>query len=121
MGNCLESCLNREQEKYDDDNKKKNMILEQQEKEDFGFVKESSSRKGSLRLKIVLSKEELEYFMVQLQNKGGKTLQDVLEEIEKSRGKLVHHHHHHQSHNCNWKPSLESIVECSDEVVEMGR
>ncbi|XP_062074566.1 uncharacterized protein LOC133778601 [Humulus lupulus] len=112
MGNCLESCLSKGQEKN-------NKILEVKEESGAkdndqivsGFVKENnSSRKGSLRLKIVLTKEELEWFMVQLQNKGGKSLEDVLEEIEKSRVKV----------NQSWKPSLESIMECP-EFVEMSR
>jgi len=36
------------------------------------FVKESGFEKGSIRLKIVLTKEELEWFMLQLTDKEGK-------------------------------------------------
>ncbi|PON45214.1 hypothetical protein PanWU01x14_260440 [Parasponia andersonii] len=108
MGNCMESCLYR---------KKENEVLEHKEEDvresgdhQSGFVKEKCSRKGSLRVKIVLTKEELEWFMLQLQNKDGKSLEDVLEEIERGRGKV----------DQGWKPSLDSIMECP-EVVEMDR
>ncbi|PSS11309.1 Deoxyhypusine synthase [Actinidia chinensis var. chinensis] len=100
MGNCLETCIEsqeveREQEKQE----------EREEKED-GFVKESG-----VRIKIVLTKEELEWLMFEIKEKRGKRLEDVLEEIEKERRK---------ERVVVWKPALESIME-SPEVVEMDR
>ncbi|KAH7513742.1 hypothetical protein FEM48_Zijuj11G0013700 [Ziziphus jujuba var. spinosa] len=53
--------------------------------------------------------EELEWLMLQLRNRGGNSLEDVLEKIERGRQK---------DEGC--KPSLESIMECP-EVVEMDR
>lgn len=104
----MESCLNKKQE--DEVLENKEDLRESEGDDQSGLVKESCSRKGSLRVKIVLTKEELEWFMVQLQNKDGKSLEDVLEEIERGRGKV----------DQGWKPSLESIMECP-EVVEMDR
>lgn len=75
------------------------------------FVKESGFEKGSIRLKIVLTKEELEWFMLQLKDKEGKRLEDVFREIERQRGRGKVE---------GWKPSLESIME-SPEVIEMER
>lgn len=103
----MESCLNRKQE--EESLEQKEDLSDQTDQS--GFVKEKCQRKGSLRVKIVLTKEELEWFMVQLQNKDGKSLEDVLEEIERGRGKVI---------DQGWKPSLESIMECP-EVVEMDR
>lgn len=75
-----------------------------------GFVKEGGIENGGgIRIKIVLTKEELEWLMLELKGGNGKKLEDVLGEIENGRGKTV-----------GWKPSLESIVE-SPEVVEMDR
>lgn len=75
------------------------------------FVKESGFEKGSIRLKIVLTKEELGWFMLQLKDKEGKRLEDVFREIERQRGRGKVE---------GWKPSLESIME-SPEVIEMER
>lgn len=81
------------------------------------FVKESinSGKDGKVRVKIVLTKEELELLMLQLQDKGGKkSLEEVLEEIQKGRGKLVLAEE-------GWKPSLDSIMECPEVVEDMDR
>ncbi|EXB54050.1 hypothetical protein L484_001388 [Morus notabilis] len=117
MGNCMETCNQRNQAKemHDHDQRKQEDHDHNQrdETEINGgpFVKESSlGEKGKLRVKIVVTKEELEWLMVQLNNKGGKSLEDVLGEIERGRAKV----------EVSWKPSLESIMECP-EVVEMDR
>ncbi|XP_042481108.1 uncharacterized protein LOC122061726 [Macadamia integrifolia] len=93
MGNCLETSR-RSQHKQE----------EQQERHEAerngrdGFIKEGEG--GGLRVKIVLTKEELEWLMLQLKEKRGKRLEDLLEELEKWRGRTD-----------SWKPSLESIRE----------
>lgn len=74
-----------------------------------GSVQESNFGKGAIRVKIVLTKEELEWFMLQLKDKEGRKLEDVLVEIERGRGKVE-----------GWKPSLESIME-NPELLEMDR
>ncbi|KAF5191490.1 hypothetical protein FRX31_018925 [Thalictrum thalictroides] len=75
---------------------------------------ENGLGKGGVRLKIVLRKDELEMLMYQLNDRRGKTLEDLLREIEKGRGKVV------EQVKSTWKPSLESIME-SPEVYEMDR
>ncbi|KAF8379695.1 hypothetical protein HHK36_029139 [Tetracentron sinense] len=103
MGNCMETCTHGQQEE------KKQQQQQKEEQKASDFVKEDGSANSSFRVKIVLSKEELEWFMFQLQDNGGRKLEDVLGEIEKGRGKVQW-----------WKPSLESIME-TPEVHEMDR
>lgn len=106
MGNCIETCLQRE-------NTEELRMQKQETEEKTGdFSKEEDigmeKSKTYMRLKIVLTKEELEWLLLQLKFKEGKNLEDVLGEIERSRGKI----------SCGWKPSLESITE-SPEIPEM--
>ncbi|KAH7510904.1 hypothetical protein FEM48_Zijuj11G0014400 [Ziziphus jujuba var. spinosa] len=74
------------------------------ESENRGNEKEAESART-----IRKERGKLEWLMLQLKNKGGKSSEDVLEKIERSREKAE-----------GWKPSLESIMECP-EVVEMDR
>ncbi|XP_040989232.1 uncharacterized protein LOC121236827 [Juglans microcarpa x Juglans regia] len=109
MGNCMKTCTQRLQAEE----------MQQQQQEEYererasGFVQESNFGKGAIRVKIVLTKEELEWFILQLNDKEGKKLamEDVFIEIERGRsGSRVE----------GWKPSLESIME-SPELLEMDR
>ncbi|GFQ07715.1 hypothetical protein PHJA_002915500 [Phtheirospermum japonicum] len=95
MGNCIEKSNNSPQTEII-----KKPFDEEENKSD----KEKS---GNMRIKIVLTKEELEWLMVQLENKGGKKVEDVLDEIQRNREKS----------QVAWKPSLDSIIE-SPEVPE---
>lgn len=111
MGNCMET-FTFYQEK---DETKKDQDQEVDENQG-DFVKESRGFEDAtkVRIKVVLTKEELEWLVFELENqKNEKSLEDILEEIESSResyrGKIV-----------SWKPSLESIKE-SPEVIEMER
>ncbi|XP_062146727.1 uncharacterized protein LOC133854505 [Alnus glutinosa] len=113
MGNCMETCEKR-QETEDQEMQQQQQQQGYDERERSSaspFVKESGFEKGSIRLKIVLTKEELEWFMLQLKDKEGKRLEDVFREIERQRGRGKVE---------AWKPSLESIME-SPEVIEMER
>ncbi|CAK9163068.1 unnamed protein product [Ilex paraguariensis] len=107
MGNCIETCKNSQQV----ENQKQQNEEEEEEDEDktAEFEKENGFQTSGTRIKIVLTKEELGWLLLQLKEKGGKRLEDVLEEIERSRSKVS-----------GWKPSLESIME-SPEVLEMDR
>ncbi|KAK3016055.1 hypothetical protein RJ639_007542 [Escallonia herrerae] len=83
---------------------------EQEEKASGGLAKETGlGRSSSLRIKIVLTREELEWLMLQLEENKEKRLEDALAEIERGRRKVL-----------GWRPSLESITE-SPEVFEMER
>uniref|UniRef100_A0A2N9J5Q3 Uncharacterized protein n=1 Tax=Fagus sylvatica TaxID=28930 RepID=A0A2N9J5Q3_FAGSY len=101
MGNCMETCTQKEQEKQ--------MQQDDQRERASPFGQESSFGKGGIRVKIVLTKEELQWLMLQLQDKQGKKLEDVFGEIERAREKAE-----------GWKPSLESIME-TPEVHDMER
>ncbi|XWS38232.1 hypothetical protein CRYUN_Cryun19dG0113200 [Craigia yunnanensis] len=70
------------------------------------FEKENEIGKGSIKVKIVLTKEELELFLLKLKNNsnGGKSLEDLFAEMEKARSGKVD----------SWRPSLESIMEDAD-------
>ncbi|KAG2677045.1 hypothetical protein I3843_12G082200 [Carya illinoinensis] len=96
MGSCMETCTQRLRAEE----------MQQQQQE-----YERSERASGC--KIVLTKEELEWFMLQLKDKEGKklALEDVLMEIESGR----------ESRPVEGrKPSLESIME-SPELLEMDR
>ena len=113
----METCVNRSKQAKEM-HECQNQLEEGQKREKesiangSGVVKERSlvSEKGGLRVKIVVTKEELEWLMVQLNNKGGKSLEDVLGEIERGREKVE-----------PWKPSLDSIMECPEVAQEMDR
>ncbi|CAB4280154.1 unnamed protein product [Prunus armeniaca] len=108
MGNCVETCTERQQ---GEDQMQQQKHEQEERQNEIRFVKESNlSKDGNIRVKIVLTKEELEWLMLQLKDRGGKSLEDVLEEIQRSRAKVEE----------GWKPSLESIMECP-EVNEMDR
>ncbi|XP_052210187.1 uncharacterized protein LOC127813308 [Diospyros lotus] len=114
MGNCMETCgdSRREGEKGKG---------EAEGEGEGGFAKESGFESGSgggVRIKVVLTKEELEWLVFRLKEKGGMTrVEEVLGEIERGRssspaaGKAAD----------GWKPSLESIMESPDQLVEMNR
>ncbi|KAK3228057.1 hypothetical protein Dsin_007919 [Dipteronia sinensis] len=112
MGNCMERFSESEE----------NMKMEEEQQGDqtrnkFGFVKEMSDDdelvKGGVKVKIVLTKEELEWLMFQLKNNQGKKLEEILGEIEtgRLREKVVE----------PWKPSLESIMETPEVHDQMDR
>lgn len=61
--------------------------------------------KKKLRIKIVVTKDELDWLVFQLKFREGKSLEDVLGELERGRGKAS-----------SWKPSLQSISE-SPEII----
>ncbi|OAY59662.1 uncharacterized protein LOC110628963 [Manihot esculenta] len=84
MGNCIWAQRKIEEEDME------------QERELEGDFEE----KDSVKVKIVLTKEELEWLMLQLKVNEGKNLEDVLLEIQREREKIK-----------AWKPCLESILE----------
>ncbi|KAD4178417.1 hypothetical protein E3N88_27008 [Mikania micrantha] len=94
MGNYMETCIQKE---------KRPQAEQKVEGEKEGNYGMESCR---MRVKLVLTKDELEWLLLQMKNKSqGKRLEEVLGEIEKSRmsGKSV----------AGWKPSLENtIVSC---------
>ncbi|XP_027362566.1 uncharacterized protein LOC113870168 [Abrus precatorius] len=107
MGNCMETYTvsPRQQD-----------IWEEQQKEESGtcngFAKiDDNEGKNGLRMKIVLTKEELKWLILQLNEKGGMGVEQVLKGIERSREKVEVE---------GWKPSLESILE-APETLEMDR
>ncbi|CAA2981463.1 Hypothetical predicted protein [Olea europaea subsp. europaea] len=100
MGNCMNKCTNN------------NELMEKkapqaQEKKSEEIQKENGSK---MTVKIMLTKEELQWLLFQQKHKEWKSLEDVLGEIQKVRKKA----------NFGWKPSLDSINESPCEVLEEG-
>ena len=113
MGNCMETCNTWQQAKEMLQHQQQQQQQQQQgdqRERAFPFVQESSFGKSGIRVKIVLTKEELEWLLLQLKDKEGKSLEDVFREIEKGREKA----------DQGWKPSLESIME-TPEIHDMER
>ena len=104
MGNCMETCTQRHEA---------GEIQGQRQQEEMErcceLVRKEDMRKRGLRVKVLLTKEELKWLIFQLnQREGKKELEQVLQEIDRGRGKMIEEY---------WKPSLESILE----VPEMER
>ena len=88
MGNYLETCIQREPTQQDEVNTKSQHQHGQQEKQEYEktsgddtFSKESST----MKVKLVLTKDELQWLLLQLKKDQGRKLEEVLGEIEKSR------------------------------------
>uniref|UniRef100_A0A2P2N9Q9 Uncharacterized protein n=1 Tax=Rhizophora mucronata TaxID=61149 RepID=A0A2P2N9Q9_RHIMU len=90
MGNCMRPSTQRRNKDADMEAQRPEVI--RKENGDF--------KKCGVKIKIVLTKEELEFLTLRLQVNGEKKIDDVLREIEewREKGKV-------------WKPSLESIAE----------
>ncbi|CAM8876395.1 unnamed protein product [Rhodiola kirilowii] len=141
MGNCIHTCLPRSQaqEEHHDDKelKQPRREVDEESEGDVGVRSEKRSTNesdgqegkvnkelseagkgdggGVMRLKIVLTREELQWLMMQLNSDKEKRLENMLEEIQRGRKKVVYEG---GSGNNGWKPSLESIVE-TPEFLEM--
>uniref|UniRef100_A0A7C8YSM0 Uncharacterized protein n=1 Tax=Opuntia streptacantha TaxID=393608 RepID=A0A7C8YSM0_OPUST len=118
MGNCIESCR---------DNQGRGEEIEKEIEENRGMgdgdeqnlkvVGEKNNGNSGVRVKMVLTKEELQWLMLQLSNReaGGnynnKRIEEVLVEIENARKRVF---------GQSWKPSLSSISEVP-ELQEMHR
>lgn len=98
MGNCMETYTLKPME----------VQKEEEEERRRSGDDNSKGKNNGLRMKIVLTKEELKWLILQLNEKEGITMEQVLEEIERGRQKVE-----------GWKPSLESIVE-APEILEIN-
>ncbi|KAG8070434.1 hypothetical protein GUJ93_ZPchr0006g43610 [Zizania palustris] len=80
------------------------------EEEDEGS---SSSSSSVLKVKMVLTKAELEWLMAQLKA-GDRRLADVVQEMVRKRDGLPSAGGAGAGGGDGWRPSLESIVECPE-------
>nr|GMC97989.1 uncharacterized protein LOC109147798 [Ipomoea batatas]GME20429.1 uncharacterized protein LOC109147798 [Ipomoea batatas] len=109
MGNLMETCTQRALQEEEE------MKGQKQEGGAGDFFKEKGLEK-SMRVKIVLTKEELEWLLFQLQIRGSGELQAFLGDLEmRSREKGC------LGGSSGWKPSLESITECPELPHTMDR
>ncbi|MFS7942009.1 hypothetical protein Hanom_Chr06g00483021 [Helianthus anomalus] len=96
MGNYMETCMKRNKKHPQDQKQEPGKLTS-----DHTLRKDSNS---SVRVKVVLTKAELEWLLLQLKKDDkGRTLEQVLGEIEKSRLTV--------ESVTRWKPCLESIME----------
>lgn len=72
----------------------------EEEEEEVGEVKKA----GGSKVKILLTRSELEWLMMQLKENGERKLDDVLLEIGRQRER-------EEEREQVWKPTLESIME----------
>lgn len=107
MGNCVEVLSRQREEEEEEGRTATEMEMEEKEK------------KGKMRIKVVLTKEELQWLMEQIKERGGKGLEELLEEIERGRRKVLNCSI--DVNNASWRPSLESIMECPEIPDHMQR
>lgn len=77
---------------------------EEKMKQESENTKEMENNGNGVRsiMKIVLSKEEVEWVLLELQSRSGRRIEELLEELERYR---------RTGRDTKWKPSLESIIE----------
>ncbi|XP_020230176.1 uncharacterized protein LOC109810968 [Cajanus cajan] len=102
MGNCMETYTKGHAEE-----RQKNEEEEERGRRWRGFV-EKNDDKG-VSMKVVLTKEELKWLILQLNEKGGMRVEEMVAEIERGREKVKGY---------SWKPSLERILE-APEMLQM--
>lgn len=116
MGNYMETCVQRRpteeehpQQQEEEEKQGQQEKQESYEKTSGTFSKESST----MTVKLVLTKDELQWLLLQLKKNEGKTLEEILGEIEKCRLK--------GENVAKWKPRLESIMESPEIHHHMDR
>ena len=120
MGNCLNAASKQrrggllpEEEESLSEMRRISQLLREEEEEDDDYVaeypeeadeEEAAPAAEGLKVKVVLTRAELEWLMAQLKS-GDRRLQDVL-----------HHMHAAKQHPGGeaWRPRLESILECQE-------
>ncbi|ESW30575.1 hypothetical protein PHAVU_002G164500 [Phaseolus vulgaris] len=98
MGNCMETQRDGAEEKQEEEEERGRRFVK---------VKESEGKNG-VSMKVVVTKEELKWLIVELQEKKGMRLEEMVAEIERGREEKVE----------GWKPSLDSIME-APEMLQM--
>ncbi|XWS61611.1 hypothetical protein CRYUN_Cryun07bG0141100 [Craigia yunnanensis] len=113
MGNCMMKTYRSRQLEEEEIEEQLEEIRNREAATEFEKENEVGKCSTSVKVKIVLTKQELELFLLKLKNNnGGKSLEDLLAEMEKARSGKVD----------SWRPSLESIMEDVDpEGLEMDR
>ncbi|XP_018454767.2 uncharacterized protein LOC108825907 [Raphanus sativus] len=114
MGNCMERWMQGEGEEGKIEVREKTKELFKLDGDD-----DEDGRQGGTKVKIVLTRHELDMFLLQMnRNHDGNLMmtKDVMVELEKRIIKPSSS----LSSSMAWEPSLESIMECP-EVQEMDR
>lgn len=115
MGNCIETNRREDDDHGGDIDRAANVATE-----DGGIF----TKEGAMRIKIVLTREELQWLMLQLSSnkEGERRLKEALEEIERARSeKLGQDERGGGGTTTVWKPSLDSIMEVPEVIDQMNR
>ncbi|KAK4748662.1 hypothetical protein SAY87_015248 [Trapa incisa] len=130
MGNCLETYSNQSWVRREEI-RNSNSVRELEDCS--GERGDSSGIKGraAMRVKVVLTREELEWLMLQLRDsKGGsvgsrkRSLEEILGEIERGRSSKSSSSPSRTAAAAAaavWRPSLDSITEIPEVLDHMGR
>ena len=118
MGNCIESCKdNQGGEEEIEKEREEHRGMGDGEDRNLKVVGEKNNGNHGMRVKMVMTKEELQWLRLQLSNReagrngNNKSIEEVLLEIEKARKRVFAQ---------SWKPSLSSISEVP-ELQEMHK
>ncbi|CAI9274523.1 unnamed protein product [Lactuca saligna] len=114
MGNYMETCIQRKPTEEEEEAQEKQKQEQQEKQESYEKTSDTLSKESSkVRVKLVLTKDELQWLLLQLKKNEGRKLEEMLGEIEKSRvtGESV----------TKWKPRLESIMESPEVHHHMER
>ncbi|CAA7041869.1 unnamed protein product [Microthlaspi erraticum] len=115
MGNCMERWRQREGEEEK---------IDVRERAQGSFKPDGADDgNGGMKVKIVLTRHELDLFLLQMNRSHGENLmmsKDVMLELEKRIRRTSPSLLSSSPSSMAWEPSLESIVECP-EVQEMDR
>ncbi|RLM54261.1 hypothetical protein C2845_PM10G13350 [Panicum miliaceum] len=116
MGNCLNAASKRsrggllpEEEESLSEMRRISQLLRDEGAEE---EEEAPAAAEGLKVKVVLTRAELEWLMAQLKS-GDRRLQDVLHHMHAAKAAADKH----PGGGAAWRPSLESILECQETLV----
>ena len=125
MGNCLNAASKQrrggllpEEEESLSEMRRISQLLREEEEEDDAYEaeypeeadeEEAAPAAEGLKVKVVLTRAELEWLMAQLKS-GDRRLQDVLHHMHAAKAAADKQHPGGEA----WRPRLESILECQE-------
>ena len=117
MGNCLNKAAKQQQRAMPEEEEGLELrrsigqVLQEEEEEE--EVCETAA--AGLKVKVVLTRAELEWLMAQLKT-GERRLEDVLHQMGSARADK----HQQPPPRDGWRPRLESILECHEGFADGG-
>ncbi|PVH47983.1 hypothetical protein PAHAL_4G207100 [Panicum hallii] len=127
MGNCLNAASKRsrggllpeEEESLSEMRRISQLLRDEEDEGDAEYYQEEAEEEEEapaaakgLKVKVVLTRAELEWLMAQLKS-GDRRLQDVLHHMHAAKAAADKH----PGGGAAWRPRLESILECQETLV----